>query len=182
MSNTNNTSNDETLTIWFTEMVFRDLSNISRLQELKKSHLNIIEVVYDLTNESNEKLKIKYREEHHNQLRQLTELYYKINKYLPLMKKLMDKKWNKYMIAVYEKIQEQYNTIYSYYLDELMKPRTNEEKIIVRILLEEMQDVENMLILLLPKKYNSKHLVRCVTEDYYKIRKSKNHILFVYDE
>jgi hypothetical protein len=39
-----------------------------------------------------------------------------------------------------------------------------------------------MLIPLLPKKYTAKNLIKSVIEEPYKIMKSPNHILFVYDD
>lgn len=174
-------TNDGKLNIWFNDMILSDLKNINRLKNVRNNYLENIEK-YKLLGKSTKYLEEQYKYEYYNQLRVVTELYYKIRNYLLDMKKFMKKEWKKFVVAIYEKMKELYNTVYGNYLNVLLRPKTIEEKRVVRILLEEMQKMENMLIPLLPKKYTAKHLIRCVTEDYYIIRKSKNHILFVYDE
>ena len=84
--------------------------------------------------------------------------------------------------ANYEKIQEHYPELYLCYSNNLLYPKTNDEKRIVQILLEELRNMEDMLIPRLPKKYTATHFIRTVTEEPYKLMKTKNHILFVYDE
>jgi hypothetical protein len=174
---------EESLYFWFTEMIYCELSDIDNFQKLKKCCL--------LNMESGKlkskptivsSAKEKYREIHFSQLRQTTELYYKIRVYLLTMSNIIKKKWNKFVVTIYEKIQELYENMYECYLDELTSPKTNNEKRIVQILLEELRNTENVLIPFLSKKYTKKHFVKCVTEEPYKIIKSKNHVLFVYDD
>jgi hypothetical protein len=174
---------EESLYFWFTETLYCDLNDIGHFQDLKK---------YCLLNMESGKLKSKsiivssakekYREIHFSQLRQTTELYYKFSVYLPTMSNIIKKKWNKFVVTIYEKIQELYENIYECYLDELTCPKTDDEKRIMQILLEQLRNTEDVLIPFLPKKYTKKHFVKCVTEEPYRIIKSKNHILFVYND
>jgi hypothetical protein len=182
--NTNkNKYEEESLYFWFTEMIYCELSDINNFQNLKNICLLNIELKHLINNSTIVSLGKKiYRENHFNQLRQTTELYYKIRVYLPTMSNIINKKWNKFVVTIYEKIQELYDMINECYLDELACPKTDDEKRIVQILLEELRNVEDVLIPFLPKKYTKKHFVKCVTEEPYKIMKSTNHVLFVYDD
>jgi translation elongation factor EF-G len=182
--NTNkNKYEEESLYFWFTEMIYCELSDINNFQKLKNICLLNIELKH-LTNNSTivSCAKEKYREIHFSQLRQTTELYYKIRLYLPTMSNIINKKWNKFVVTIYKKIQELYENIYECYLDELTSPKTNNEKKIVQILLEELRNTEDVLIPFLPKKYTKKHFVKCVIEEPIKVMKSKNHVLFMYNE
>ena len=109
----------------------------------------------------------------YDKLRKMTEVLYIIREYLPNN----NERYNTFTILLYEDIQKLYDEIYT---NKLLFSKDNEKKRIVNILLEEMRNVEDILIPLLPETYTSTHLVKCVTEDYMKLRKSKNHILFVY--
>lgn len=173
------------LLFWFIESIHYDLNEIEYSWNLKQSYLTIIDYNKSLSKTTDVTEK-QYREIHYNQLRQITELYYKICVYLPTIvinkKNKIKKKWNDFIVTNYEKIQTIYPEIYSYYSDKLLYPKNNDEKRIVQILLEELQNTENMLIPLLPKKYTAKNLIKSVIEEPYKIMKSPNHILFVYDE
>ena len=111
----------------------------------------------------------------YDKLRKMTEVLYIIRKYLPII--FNNHRYNTFIITLYEDIQKIYNEIYSH---KLLFSKGNEKRI-VHILLEEMGNVEDILIPLLPETYTSTHLVKCVTEDYMKLRRSKNHILFVYE-
>lgn len=110
----------------------------------------------------------------YDKLRKMTEVLYIIREYLPNN----NERYNTFTILLYEDIQKLYDEIYT---NKLLFSKDNEKKRIVNILLEEMRNVEDILIPLLPETYTSTHLVKCVTEDYMKLRKSKNHILFVYE-
>ena len=110
----------------------------------------------------------------YDKLRKMTEVLYIIREYLPNN----NDRYNTFTILLYEDMQKIYDEIYT---NKLLFSKSNEKKRIVNILLEEMRNVEDILIQLLPETYTSTHLVRCVTEDYMKLRKSKNHILFVYE-
>jgi hypothetical protein len=182
--NTNkNKYEEESLYFWFTEMIYCELSDIDNFQKIKNICLLNIELSH-LTNKSTivTSVKEKYREIHFSQLRQTTELYYKIRVYLPTMSNIINKKWNKFVVTIYEKIQELYEMINECNIDDLTCPKTNNEKKIVQILLEELRNTEDVLIPFLPKKYTKKHFVKCITEEPYKIMKSTNHVLFVYDD
>jgi len=188
MSNTKQASYGNLL-FWFIESIHCDLNEIEYSWNLKQSYLTIIDFYkssgkYYSLSKSTDVTEKQYREIHYNQLRQITELYYKICVYLPMMviNKKNKKKWNDFIVTNYEKIQTIYPEIYSHYSDKLLYPKDNDEKRIVQILLEELQNTENMLIPLLPKKYTAKNLIKSVIEEPYKIMKSTNHILFVYDE
>ena len=110
----------------------------------------------------------------YDKLRKMTEVLYIIREYLPNN----NGRYNTFPILLYEDIQKIYNEIYTH---KLLFSKNNEKKRIVNTLLEEMRNVEDILIPLLPQTYSSTHLVKCVTEDPMKLRKSKNHILFVYE-
>ncbi len=178
---TNKKANDENLYFWFTETIYCDLNDIKYLQDLKEGYLLFIKFGKSINN-STDYEEEQYREEHYNQLRQVTEFFYKIRVYLPIMRNIITKKWNKFVVTIYKKIQELYKNLDKDNFDNLLCPKTDEEKRIVKILLEELLNTENVLIPLLSKKYTAKHLVKCVTEEPYKVMKSKNHILFVYSD
>ena len=110
----------------------------------------------------------------YDKLRKMTEVLYIIREYLPNN----NQRYNTFTILLYEDIQKIYDEIYT---NKLLFSKNNENIKIVNILLEEMRNVEDILIPLLPETYTSVHLVKRVTEDYMKLRKSKNHILFVYE-
>jgi hypothetical protein len=110
----------------------------------------------------------------YDKLRKMTEVLYIIREYLPNN----NQRYNTFTILLYEDIQKIYDEIYA---NKLLFSKNNEKIKIVNTLLEEMRNVEDILIPLLPETYTSTHLVKCVTEDYMKLRKSKNHILFVYE-
>ena len=110
----------------------------------------------------------------YDKLRKMTEVLYIIREYLPNN----NDRYNTFTILLYEDMQKIYDEIYT---NKLLFQKSIEERRIVNILLEEMRNVEDILIPLLPKTYTSTHLVKCVTEDYMKLSKSKNHILFVYE-
>jgi len=112
--NTNkNKYEEESLYFWFTEMIYCELSDINNFQKIKNICLLNIELSH-LTNKSTivSCAKEKYREIHFSQLRQTTELYYKIRLYLPTMSNIINNKWNKFVVTIYEKIQELYENIY----------------------------------------------------------------------
>ena len=110
----------------------------------------------------------------YDKLRKMTEVLYIIREYLPNN----NDRYNTFTILLYEDMQKIYDEIYT---NKLLFSKNNEKIKIINILLEEMRNVEDILIPLLPETYTSTHLVKCVTEDYMKLRKSKNHILFVYE-
>jgi hypothetical protein len=178
---TNKNASDENLFFWFTEMVNCELNNISKLTDEKNSYLQIIKFNKFLNNPMYF-AKEKYREIHYDLLRQISELYYNIRVYLPIIPNNSKKKWNDFKIAIYEKIQEIYPELYLDYSNNLLYQQTNDEKRIVQILLEELRNMEDMLIPRLPKKYKANHFIRTVTEEPYRIMKSKNHMLFVYGD
>ena len=178
---TNKNASDENLFFWFTEMVTCELNNILKLTNEKKSYLQNIKFNKCLNNPMYF-AKQQYREIHYDLLRQITELYYNIRMYLPIIPNNSEKKWNGFKIANYEKIQELYQELYLCYSNNLLYPKSNDEKRIVQILLEELRNMEDMLIPRLPKKYKANHFIRTVTEEPYKIMKSKNHMLFIYED
>ena len=110
----------------------------------------------------------------YDKLRKMTEVLYIIREYLPNN----NDRYNTFTILLYEDMQKIYDEIYT---NKLLFSKNNEKIKIINILLEEMRNVEDILIPLLPETYTSTHLVKCVTEDYMKLRRSKNHILFVYE-
>ena len=110
----------------------------------------------------------------YDKLRKMTEVVYIIREYLPNN----NDRYNTFTILLYKDMQKIYDEIYT---NKLLFSKNNEKIKIINILLEEMRNVEDILIPLLPKTYTSTHLVKCVTEDYMKLSKSKNHILFVYE-
>ena len=110
----------------------------------------------------------------YDKLRKMTEVLYIIREYLPNN----NDRYNTFTILLYKDMQKIYDEIYT---NKLLFSKNNENIKIVNILLEEMRNVEDILIPLLPEIYTSTHFVKCVTEDYMKLRKSKNHILFVYE-
>ena len=110
----------------------------------------------------------------YDKLRKMTEVLYIIREYLPNN----NDRYNTFIILLYEDMQKIYDEIYT---NKLLFSKNNEKIKIINILLEEMRNVEDILIPLLPEIYTSTHFVKCVTEDYMKLRKSKNHILFVYE-
>ena len=110
----------------------------------------------------------------YDKLRKMTEVLYIIREYLPNN----NDRYNTFIILLYEDMQKIYDEIYT---NKLLFSKNNEKIKIINILLEEMRNVEDILIPLLPETYTSTHLVKCVTEDYMKLRRSKNHILFVYE-
>ena len=110
----------------------------------------------------------------YDKLRKMTEVLYIIREYLPNN----NVRYNTFTILLYEDMQKIYDEIYT---NKLLFSKNNEKIKIINILLEEMRNVEDILIPLLPETYTSTHLVKCVTEDYMKLRRSKNHILFVYE-
>ena len=110
----------------------------------------------------------------YDKLRKMTEVLYIIREYLPNN----NQRYNTFTILLYEDIQKIYDEIYT---NKLLFSKNNEKIKVVNTLLEEMRNVEDILIPLLPETYTSVHLVKRVTEDYMKLRKSKNHILFVYE-
>jgi hypothetical protein len=118
----------------------------------------------------------------YNKMRNLTELWFMYREYLPIIY-INNESCNKLIVVIYESIQRMYNDIY----DELLVLKGNidknvyEKKRIIYILLEEMRNTEDIIIPLLPKAFTSTHLVRSVTEDTMKIRKSAKHTFFVYD-
>ena len=110
----------------------------------------------------------------YDKLRKMTEVLYIIREYLPNN----NDRYNTFTILLYKDMQKIYDEIYT---NKLLFSKNNEKIKIINILLEEMRSVEDILIPLLPETYTSTHLVKCVTEDYMKLRRSKNHILFVYE-
>ena len=114
----------------------------------------------------------------YDKLRKMAEVLYIIREYLPIVFKNNIYCYKTFTVTLYEDIQKIYDEIYT---NKLLFSKDNEKTRIVNILLEEMRNVEDILIPLLPETYTSTHLVKCVTEDYMKLRKSKNHILFVYE-
>ena len=110
----------------------------------------------------------------YDKLRKMTEVLYIIREYLPNN----NDRYNTFTILLYKDMQKIYDEIYT---NKLLFSKNNEKIKIINILLEEMRNVEDILIQLLPETYTSTHLVKCVTEDYMKLRRSKNHILFVYE-
>ena len=110
----------------------------------------------------------------YDKLRKMTEVLYIIREYLPNN----NDRYNTFTILLYKDMQKIYDEIYT---NKLLFSKNNEKIKIINILLEEMRNVEDILIPLLPETYTSTHLVKCVTEDYMKLRRSKNHILFVYE-
>lgn len=180
--NMNKNESEDYLFLWFLKSLRREKQEISNLWDIKKSYLEIIKNNQKI-NETIDFAKKKFREYHSEQLRLITEHYYKIRVYLPVVFHMSTRRrWNKFTVLLYEDIQRIYKKLYEYDLDNLLRPKTYNEKRILQILLEEFQNTEDILIPRLPKKYTRKHFVKCVTEEPYKIRKSKNHILFVYDD
>jgi hypothetical protein len=114
----------------------------------------------------------------YDKLRKMTEVLYIIREYLPIVFNNNIYCYKTFTVTLYEDMQKIYDEIYT---NKLLFQKSNEKTRIVNILLEEMRNVEDILIPLLPETYTSTHLVKCVTEDYMKLRKSKNHILFVYE-
>ena len=114
----------------------------------------------------------------YDKLRKMTEVLYMIREYLPIVFNNNIYCYKTFTVILYEDMQKIYDEIYT---NKLLFSKSNEKKRIVNILLEEMRNVEDILIPLLPETYTSTHLVKCVTEDYMKLRKSKNHFLFVYE-
>lgn len=118
----------------------------------------------------------------YDKLRKLTELWFIYREYLPNLY-VNNNSYNKLTVSIYNSIQRMNNDIY----DELLVLKGNidknvyEKKRIIYILLEEMRNTEDIIIPLLPKAFTSTHLVRSVTEDTMKIRKSAKHTFFVYD-
>jgi len=178
---TNKNASDENLFFWFTEMVNCELNNILKLRHDKNSYLQIIKFNKFL-NDPMYLAKEKYREIHYDKLRQISELYYNIRVYLPIIPNNCKKQMDGFKIANYEKIQELYSELYLCYSNKLLYPKTNDENRIVQILLEELRHMEDMLIPRLPKKYRANHFIRTVTEEPYKIMKAKNHMLFIYED
>ena len=113
----------------------------------------------------------------YDKLRKMTEVLYIIKEYLPIVFNNNIYCYKTFTVTLYEDIQKIYDEIYTY---KLLFSKSNKKRI-VNILLEEMRNVEDILIPLLPETYTSTHLVKCVTEEYMKLRKSKNHFLFVYE-
>jgi hypothetical protein len=178
----NKNASDEHLFFWFTNMVSCQLNNISKLTQENNSYLQIIKFNNEFLNDPMYLAKEKYREIHYDKLRQISELYYNIRVYLPIIPNNCKKQMDGFKIANYEKIQELYSELYLCYFNKLLYPKTNDEKRIVQILLEELRHMEDMLIPRLPKKYKANHFIRTLTEEPYRIMKSKNHILFVYED
>ena len=108
----------------------------------------------------------------------MTEVLYIMREYLTILFNNNIYCYKTFTVTLYEDMQKIYDEIYT---NKLLFQKSIEERRIVNILLEEMRNVEDILIPLLPKTYTSTHLVKCVTEDYMKLSKSKNHILFVYE-
>ena len=114
----------------------------------------------------------------YDKLRKMTEVLYIIREYLSIVFNNNIYCYKTFTVTLYEDIQKIYDEIYTH---KLLFSKNNEKIKVVNTLLEEMRNVEDILIPLLPETYTSTHLVKCVTEDYMKLRKSKNHILFVYE-
>lgn len=114
--------------------------------------------------------------------RKLTELWFMYREYLPIIY-INNESCNKLIVVIYNSIQRMYNDIY----DELLFLKKNydksvdEKKRIIYILLEEMRNVEDLIIPLLPNTYTATHLVRSVIEYPMKIKNSETHTIFVYD-
>lgn len=180
--NMNENESEDYLFLWFLTSLRREKQEICRLWNIKKSYLEIIKN-NEKTNDIRDFAEKKFREYHSEQLRLITEHYHKICVYLPVVFYLSTRKrWNKFTVLLYEDIQRLYKKLYEYDLDKLLRPKTNDEKRILQILLEEFRNTEDILIPRLPKKYTKKHVVKCVTEEPHKIMKSKNHVLFVYED
>ena len=118
----------------------------------------------------------------YDKIRKITEFLYIFQEYLPIVF-VNNKSYHNLTISFYNALPKMYDDIYNelLFLKNNIDNNNNEKKRIVNILLEEMRNVEDILIPLLPETYTSTHLVKCVTEDPMKLRKSKNHILFVYE-
>lgn len=173
---------DEDLFLWFTESMKSDQDEITRFWNIKKSYLEIIKINESM-NVPTDLAEEKFRENHFDQLRKITEHYYKIRVYLPCLFRVYTKKrWNKFNLLIYEKIQDLYEKLTACDFEKLTFPKTSDEKRIVQILLEELLNTEDIIIPHLPKKYTRKHFVKCVTEEPYRIMKSENHILFAYGD
>lgn len=180
--NMNENESEDYLFLWFLKSLRREKQEISRLWNIKKNYFEIIKN-NEKMNKTTDFAEKKIREYHFEQLRLVTEHYYKICVYLPVVFHLSTiKRWNKFTVLLYEDIQRIYKKLSEYDLDNLLRPKTYNEKRILQILLEEFQNTEDILIPRLPKKYTRKHLVKCVTEEPHKIMKSKNHVLFVYGD
>ena len=112
----------------------------------------------------------------YDKLRKMTEVLYIIKEYLPIVFNNNIYCYKTFTVTLYEDIQKIYDEIYTY---KLLFSKSNKKRI-VNILLEEMRNVEDILIPLLPETYTSTHLVKCVTEDYMKLSKSKASLIIHY--
>jgi hypothetical protein len=118
----------------------------------------------------------------YNKMRNLTELWFMYREYLPIVY-INNESCNKLIVVIYESIQRMYNDIDNelLFLKRNYDKSVDEKKRIINILLEEMRNVEDLIIPLLPNTYTATHFVRSVIEYPMKIKKSANHTFFVYD-
>ena len=82
----------------------------------------------------------------YDKLRKMTEVLYIIREYLPNN----NQRYNTFTILLYEDIQKIYDEIYT---NKLLFSKNNEKIKVVNTLLEEMRNVEDILIPLLPETY-----------------------------
>ena len=88
-----------------------------------------------------------YRTTHFELLRRITEIFYLINEYLPIIIEQGSRNMDKFTIVVYKKIHEFYRQVH----ESAIIPKCRNEVKIIKALLSTFQDVEKTVLPFLPK-------------------------------
>jgi hypothetical protein len=186
---------------WFEGSIGTDLNNIETLgikklelltsitlsSGLQINDLNIISIKnetfidkiskIDLTNIFEEDL-IKYKSIHYETIRNITEVFHKIYKYIKEYQEHCSREVGlKFIVCAYNKIQNIRNDVLDIYDTFILtKNKTEEEIRIIIILINVLRNTENILIPLLPKT----HIINIKQKEYYTITKSSYKKIFVH--
>ena len=124
---------------WFQNVIRQNILDINKnLNEKRKFEL--------VLNENNES---QFRRIHYDLLRRITEMFYTINMYYPLVE---SSKTNSLTITMYQRIMHLYGELYDelYDLNVELMPKNYDEYKVMSALLTELKDAEKMLIQYVP--------------------------------
>ena len=124
---------------WFTKVIKQNLLDINKNVNEKRTYRAVLNTKHDYSNNESQ-----YRRIHYDLIRRMTEMFYTINMYYPLVE---SSKTNSLTIVMYNRIIYMYGELYDNV--ELM-PKNYDEYKVMYALLTEFKDAEKMLIQYIP--------------------------------
>ena len=122
---------------WFSKVIKEKIAKVEE-NNIKTGQLKIM----TLTMKNNRSdLSQQIKEVQFDTLRQISEIMYIVNEYLPEVYNI-NRKLIKFVKVVYERIQ----TLYYDFYNSKIKPKTEEEKMVVKNFIYSMEEVEKMVI------------------------------------